>query len=199
MGLIDALLDLASPKGEACLDLAIAIDAPLGWPDAMVELVVMGLAAPEIAGHGDNRYLFRETESALVRRGFRTPLSAVQDMLGSQSTKALHFLRAAGFEREDAGVWHLDANGRRASAVETYPAVIETARQLRDAKASIESSPAWRALPKAGEDAEQDIGDALSCAVLAHLWADRRESCEPIPEHASLGEGWIVVPTGISA
>jgi len=199
VGLIDALLDLVSPGGEACLDLVLALDAPLGWPDALVELLVMGLAAPVIAGQGENRYLLRGTEIALVRRGFRGPLWGAQDMLGSRSTKALHLLRAAGFERHDAGVWRLDANGRRASAVETRPDVIGTARQLRETKASIEASPAWRALPKAGEDAGKEIRDALACAVLAHFWADRPAACEPVPEHASLGEGWIVVPTGIGA
>lgn len=197
--LIDALLRLVAPHGEACSDLVIAIGAPLGWPDALVELQVMGLAVPAIGDPDGNRYLFRETEIALARRCFRTPLRVPQDARASRSTKAVHALRAAGFERERAGVWRLDAKDRRVSAVETHPAVIATARRLCETQGAIESSPLWRSLPETGEDAMRDLRDALACAVLAHLWADRPDSCEPIPEHASLGEGWIVVPAGIGA
>ena len=83
--LIAGLLELCGVEPEAA-EIIISIDTPLGWPSAMIALARGGATSFVSAADGENPYTRRATELALVRRGF-APLSAVRDMLGSQSTK----------------------------------------------------------------------------------------------------------------
>lgn len=45
-----------------------------------------------------------------------------------------------------------------------------------------------------GKPLHDDIRDALACALVAHLFADRPEVIEPVPEMVPSGEGWIMLP-----
>jgi hypothetical protein len=91
--LICKMLELCGLDELGPFDLTIAIDTPLGWPQAMLDLATGG--GPTCVPEDDdlNPYTRRVTEIDLVTRGcgYR-PLSAVRDMLGSQSTKGIHFL-----------------------------------------------------------------------------------------------------------
>lgn len=52
----------------------------------------------------------------------------------------------------------------------------------------------WR-LPRMGEKPlHDDIGDALACALVAHLFAGSPEVMEPVPQMVPSGEGWIMLP-----
>jgi len=70
---------------------------------------------------GQNPYTRRQTELDLIQRGL-APLSSVRDMIGRQSTKAIHFLRAANLELKPGAIWR-KAGSIEVSAMETYPAV----------------------------------------------------------------------------
>ncbi len=87
--LVRRMLALCNLTDASSFDLTIAIDTPLGWPEAMLRLVCGGEPTslyPTTTGF--NPYTRRETEIELVKRGYQ-PLSAVRDMLGSQSTKGI--------------------------------------------------------------------------------------------------------------
>jgi len=129
--LIEQMLRLCGLNDPPLSDVVIAIDTPLGWPAAMMRLVQGGPPAFVSEADGENPYTRRATELALIRRGF-APLSAVRDMLGSQSTKGLHFLRAANLPEVSPGVWRTtDEAGRTVTAIETYPAVALQSDRLR--------------------------------------------------------------------
>ena len=191
--LVRAMLGLCEVTADEDAEVVVAIDTPLGWPSAMMRLAQGGAPSLVSASDGENPYTRRATELDLIRRGF-APLSAVRDMLGSQSTKGIHFLRAAGLEEVSCGVWrHEVEKGLTVVAIETYPAVALQTGRLGAMQTSV--------LGRAGEELaggtkplHDDIRDALACALVAHLFAESAEEIEPIPAGVPVGEGWIVLP-----
>ena len=70
----------------------------------MIELVTTGVVV-EVPPEADkNPDLFRAQDLALFTKGHR-PLSMVRDMIGSQSTKGIHFLQRARLLPVATGVW----------------------------------------------------------------------------------------------
>lgn len=176
-------VDLADAAG-----VMVAIDAPLGWPAAMLALVNGGGTA-DVSDKDDGKlYTRRETELDLIRQGF-SPLSSVRDMIGSQSTRAIHFLRAAGLPAQPAAVW----SDGRITAIETYPAVA-----LKHARCASVHKPLFQNLlsqQAITTPAMADVRDALACAVVAYLTAEKPESVVKPPAGYPALEGWIIVPT----
>ena len=174
-------------------EIVIAIDTPLGWPSAMMCLAQGGATSFVSASDGENPYTRRETELELIRRGF-TPLSAVRDMLGSQSTKGIHFLRAAGLEEDTCGLWRRKSGGGGyVTAMETYPAVALQADRIRSLQAAV-IGRSGAGLQDKGKPMHDDIRDALACSLVAYMFAERSTEIDPIPAHVPSGEGWIVLP-----
>ena len=106
----------------------IAVDAVLGWPEKFIALITgkkEEINTKEIpVSKIENHFLLRECERELCGLGIQ-PLSSVQDMLGSQSTKVLFFLHKFDFCNQE-GVWTKD----NSKVYETYPAII--AKRLND-------------------------------------------------------------------
>jgi hypothetical protein len=92
----------------------LAIDTPLGFSTAFIELLAQGKAAGAIEGSSSNPYLFRQTERVLFERGLSPP-SAVKDMIGSQATKGMHVVARFASEIEHYGVW---TDNRQLRAIE---------------------------------------------------------------------------------
>lgn len=187
--LVRAMLRHCDVNFDGAEVIMIAIDAPLGWPRAMLELANGGGPTGVSDRDFENPYTRRETELDLIRQGF-APLSNVRDMIGSQSTKAMHFLRAAGLAPQSRARWGACC----VTAIETYPAVAMknadcAARhgQLMDALLSRQLIPK-PALP--------DVRDALACAVVAYSASQHPESVAEPPAGYPPLEGWIIVPKG---
>jgi hypothetical protein len=187
--LVWEMITLCGLRKNGPSDLTIAIDTPLGWPEAMLRLAHGG--EPTSVPQDDNRnpYTRRATELDLAQRGYR-PLSTVRDMLGSQSTKGLHFLRAARLQLATCGVWTSRQEDLSVTAIETYPAV---ARE--DSLVSVHCTEmlTWPLFANSGS-LPNDVEDALICALVAHLFSDIRSAVEPIPPNAPKLEGWIILP-----
>jgi hypothetical protein len=190
--LIDAMLERLDLDPDAERYLSIAIDTPLAWPKPMIDLLTAGAVVDVPAKADCNPYLFRAqerelfTKRALFAKG-RGPLSAVRDMIGSQSTKGIHFLRRAGLTRKSVGVWTSEAT----VAVETYPApAVKDADIFRRTRELAESAPPIRH----GKAAQTDVRDAITCALVA--WLHRRSPERLVAPHeaADLAEGWIWLP-----
>jgi hypothetical protein len=79
----------------------------------------------------ENPYVFRRTEQTLVERGLflkgRTPLSTVRDMIGSQSSKGLYFLRKSSMKQRAPAVWY----SQGWTAIESYPTPVRTSPTLQ--------------------------------------------------------------------
>ena len=196
--LVQTLVRLCDPTIMDWSDLVVAIDTPLGWPRAMQQLVANQEFASKILTDSANPYTRRETELELCRRGFQ-PLSTVRDMIGSQSTKGLHFLAKAGFEKKPSQHWQIFEDGLHIRAIEAYPAVAIRSAQLSCILALLGQPESWPGCSVAKPNARLDIRDAAICALLAHLWADIPESCERPPDDVPAGEGWIILPGDIAA
>lgn len=174
----------------------VAVDTPLGWPSAFVALLSGNAELPAVSGLSHaNPYLFRATEQGLVARGLlpkgRTPLSAVRDMIGSQSSKGLYFLRKAGMTQSAPAVW------ARAewTAIETYPTPARTSRMLQPHFARLRRDPLF-AKRRSSKKAEKDLEDALWCALVAAMWLFSRDALTPAPaDEVIASEGWIWVPS----
>ncbi|MEQ8704805.1 MAG: hypothetical protein RIC19_12840 [Phaeodactylibacter sp.] len=147
----------------------LAIDTPLGYSQAFTDLVIKGKIADEPIGeHRENPYLFRRTERFLSEKGFR-PLSAVQDMIGAQSTKGIHLLSKLGLKVKETGVW----TKGNLTVIETYP----TANRKTFKSFCLEG--------------HEDIQDACICARVAHVFATERERLYQPTDDVPEKEGWI--------
>lgn len=175
---LTAILTLCKLPAEAHARATIAIDAPLGFPDAFSQLITGGAALSQIGQSAANPYLYRATERRLVAEGV-TPLSAVKDMIGSQSTKAMHAV-ARHTSRITPGVW---SDGAHITLIETYPALCRSrARGMFDDLAAATTAR------------ETDILDAEVCAQIARAFVQRPDWLEPPPTDVPPAEGWIWAP-----
>lgn len=183
--LLARLLALVGNAPEVWTELTLAIDTPLGWPESFHELLA-GRAPPDVPeGKAQNPLLMRETERWLARRGHR-PLSNVQDLIGSQSTKGLCFLAALGLAPRNPGVWAAQLGPTHLVAVEAYPATC--------AKSALITTTAMPLRSQLG-GAHMDIQDALTCALVGWAFATRPATLAPPEPAVSPREGWIWVPT----
>jgi len=172
-GLCNAVL---ASKG---VDITLAVDTPLGFSDAFVDLVASRRATEPSTISGDNAYLFRGTERWLYEQGLH-PLSPVKDMIGSQATKGMHVLAKFAPISCGCGVW---TDGGNFEAIESYPSVC---RNHPDILGLLKDQP---------ELNHPDLRDALVCALVAYLFAASPEALVPPIEGTSINEGWIWVPS----
>lgn len=177
-GFLTAILTLCKLPVGTPPRATIAIDAPLGFPAAFAQLITSGEALTQIGQSATNPYLYRATERRLMAEGV-TPLSAVKDMIGSQSTKAMHAV-ARYTHRIAPGVW---SDGAHLTLIETYPALCRSRARGR-----------FNALATATTAREIDILDAEVCAQIAHAFVQRPEWLEPPPPDVPGSEGWIWAP-----
>jgi hypothetical protein len=187
--LVEALLRRLEVGADGARHVTIAIDTPLAWPRRMLELVTVGRSVAVPAGADQNPYLFRMQELALFGRAQR-PLSMVRDMIGSQSTKGIHFLHRAHLPPTALGVWGLDST----TAIETYPAAARADLEVARLSASLLADLLGRET-KARSDAWQgDVRDAITCALVAMLHRHSPERLEAPGPKAEPTEGWIWLP-----
>ena len=156
----------------------LAIDTPLGFSDAFVHLVTQRDHAGEVGRSDTNPYLFRQTERSLFEHGLK-PLSAIKDMIGSQATKGMHVLGKFAPTTKNCGVWTDD---ELLTAIEAYPSACKRSEIIQTLRR--------RYSPLDHEDNE----DALTCALIAHLFSERRELLDPPSDTVPPNEGWIWVP-----
>jgi hypothetical protein len=112
------------------------------------------------------------------------PLSVVKDMIGSQSTKAIHATNKFAPNIETLGVW---SDGGTTRFIETYPAA------CRRLSTKVEE------FSVAGLVGHKDIIDAGVCALIALRFAAAPKTLEPPPPDAPASEGWIWLPSARSA
>jgi predicted nuclease with RNAse H fold len=164
----------------------LAIDAPLGFPQALSNLM-SGESRPCLnTKHGFNPYLFRYTETELYQRGIASPLSAVKDMIGSQATKAMHMIAKFRLKRVSTGVWQDCFVQPCLTVIETYPA------------AFVANNPFINLTERFAtvgiQDWNKDEIDALHCAWVARLFATERASFRNPTQEVPDSEGWIWFP-----
>jgi len=183
--LLARLLGLVGSRtAHACDELFIAIDTPLGWPDAFRRLLD-GEAPAEVPGRkAANPLLLRDSERWLAESG-HMPLSAVQDQIGSQSTKGIAFLAALGLQPQGTGVWAARVGATDVTALETYPAPCRHSASIDRARHRVDTDLS---------QANPDVRDALTCALVAWTFANCRDTLVPPREHVPEREGWIWVP-----
>jgi predicted nuclease with RNAse H fold len=196
--LVESLLhscdDRAHPDGA---HVVIAVDTPLGWPAATTALLASGATVHVPESSNEDPYLFRHTERLLFSAGLQ-PLSAVRDMIGSQSLKGIHMVQRLGAVQETPGVWTLRTGAGRVDVIETYPAPVWK-RRLRDAQeAGLLSSLEARILSPVLRAAERaDVRDALCCAWVAATFATAPDALRAPDSATPPSEGWIWLPRPI--
>jgi len=196
---VDALLD---PLGVSSKErrVTIAIDAPLAWPSRMIRLVTADEIVDVPREADDNPYLFRKQELQMFRRerqeGVRPvrPLSPVRDMIGSQSTKAIHFLRAAQLQPAGTGVWERGST----TAIETYPSASRD-EDLKKRSDQLLQQAQQQNPGERGEAWKKDIADAVTCALIAWLYRCDSERLESPGDASDPVEGWIWLPRTVAA
>ncbi len=160
----------------------LGIDTPLAFSTAFVELITTGKPVDaSVEGSNENPYIFRETERFLFRHGL-APLSAIKDMIGSQATKGMHVLGKFAPTVARCGVW---SDGAILTAFEAYPSACKTSSLMADLRADFAPLD------------HLDMEDALTCALVAYLYATRIDAlCAP-PEDIPEAEGWIWFPADV--
>ena len=176
---IAALFDLCGSRvSPESGPVTLAIDTPLGFSEAFIQLVTQSKAAASIEASNTNPYLFRRTEHYLFEQGL-SPLSAIKDMIGSQATKGMHVLARFVPKIVECGVW---SDGRNLAAIEAYPSACKRSETIQALRRP------YPALSHA------DCEDALTCALVASLFAEKRSALMPPEADVTPSEGWIWVP-----
>lgn len=161
----------------------IAIDAPLGFPEALTELTKVHVPISQVGESAANPYPFRHTERRLVAEGI-TPLSTVKDMIGSQATTAMHVVARFAPALESCGAW---TDRDCLTVIESYPRLCRARRGPRTEEGKS---------PKKGRDA--DIRDARSCAEMAHDFKPNPTRLEHPNDGAPESEGRILGAAALS-
>lgn len=155
-------------------NVVLAIDTPLGYSERFVKLITeYKPSSEEFGAYRDNSYLFRETEKHLSQKKYK-PLSAVNDMIGAQSTKGIHVISKYASKIESTGVWKSEKG--KLTIIETYPSVN---REIY--------------IPEVLKEANGDIQDAYICARIAYTFDTYHENLVGIPKDLKVPEreGWI--------
>lgn len=189
---IEALFQLCETKcPSTAIHVTLAIDTPLGFPEAFTALATGLRCVESVEDSGSNPYLFRQTERWLCEQGLR-PLSAIKDMIGSQATKGMHVLAKFAPHLTCCGVW---TDGDMLTAIEAYPSPCEYSALMTDL-----SLPyvAWQRVDGVrgwiGEINHKDKQDALTCALIAYCFDARPEMLAQPPHSVPPSEGWIWLP-----
>jgi len=153
--------------------IVLAIDAPLGFSDGLRKLLIGEYSDKMIEEYNNNQYLFRRTEMFLFEKGF-SPLSSINHMIGSQTTKAMHVVAKFANDVTSCGVW---SDGNFLTIIETYPAACKSIKV--DGNFMNEN---------------KDVVDALICAKIAKMFDKNKDDLEQPQEGTSNKEGWIWVP-----
>src|ERR1017187_1783076 len=169
----------------------VAIDTPLGWPKHFRQLleswskgVFADKSETSTVNLRENKihnpFLHRKTESAIGQS-----LSAVQDQIGSQSTKAIFLLNALRVNRASTGVWRADTP--EITFIETYPAPCMRSFAFIDRLKKVSVNE---------RISSEDIFDAIICAFLAREYSMGLEGnlVDYPPEDSDPEEGWIFTP-----
>lgn len=169
----------AAPMPAEPCAVTLAIDTPLGFSQDFARLITGLQPCGPVEKSNTNHYLFRRTERWLFEQGL-SPLSAVKDMIGSQATKGMHVLARFAPVVRGCGVWS-DAQGLM-TAIETYPAACAQSARLAAMRSRY---------PGLGH---ADHTDALTCALVAALFAwEPAALIGPGPD-VPASEGWIWLP-----
>lgn len=166
-------------NGFSANSVTIAIDAPLCFPSSLIALLTEGRIERYLGDSAANPYLYRFTERRLATPQ-NVPLSAVKDMIGSQSSKAIHARAKFAPSLQSLGVW---SDGGTTRFIETYPAA------CRRRTAGIKE------LGLSGLNGHNDIIDAGVCALIAHRFATAPQTLEPPSAEVPATEGWIWLPS----
>lgn len=191
--LVAGLCGLEMPN-QASLEpysVTLAIDTPLGFSNDFAALLKGEATTKPFSKFSENPYLYRETELLLFQHGF-SPLSAVKDMIGSQATKGLHFLRKFGFTPTPSGIWQLNQSNQshqnlhQHRAFESYPTVLKTSAMVSQYIEQLRTQTNF-------DSWHQDIQDAAYCAIAALLQTQHPELMAA-PDKDISTECWIYVP-----
>jgi hypothetical protein len=182
--LIRNLLSLcaAHPSPEP-VQVTLAIDTPLGFSDEFVGLVGGARYTEPEESSETNRYLYRQAERYLFEMGLK-PLSPIKDMIGSQATKGMHAVAKFAPIVQRCGVW---SDGEVLTAIEAYPSACKRSGLIQSLRQRVGNQPRK----------DQDEMDALTCALVAYLFANRPEELIPPPGPTPASEGWIWIPKDI--
>lgn len=173
----------ASPMGAPPF-VTLAIDAALGFSVAFTRLVQgHGVVDVPVENSATNPYLHRQSELRLFKLGHR-PLSPVKDMIGSQATKAMHVVAKFAPTVRECGVW---CKGKSLTVIEAYPAPCKKSESLGELRPRVTG-------PTPDHD---DLHDALTCALVAYLFARERSALAPPDKDIPKSEGWIWVPRDV--
>lgn len=177
--------------------MTMAMSTPLAWPEAMVSLLTSRRTHPIPSGADDNPILFRQTERHLLELGHR-PRSPIRDMIGSPSSKGIHFIRQAGFSPTSVGVWRVVSRttGSIYEVIETIPSILKRSPSFERAFAPVpRHEKLARVLKRTDKNASADMKRALRCALLASMFALAPSKLSGPKKRAPEQEGWIWIPT----
>ena len=132
---LDFINGLATDKADNIIvkkedKIIVAIDASLGLPQNAVTIANLGDTATQVPAvieqkdlsRANNPMIYRYTEQWIDKNVFdnkgNPPLSAIQNQIGSQATKALYALKRMGFTWNNTEyIWSTE----NIKAIETYP------------------------------------------------------------------------------
>ena len=191
-GFITRLFELCNVDYPALKagNVVLAIDTPLGFSHAFVNLVVNKQFETQIKTSASNVYLYRYTERFLFEMGLK-PLSPIKDMIGSQATKGMHVLAKFAPHIKCCGVW---SDGAQLLALEAYPSACKGSKTVENLLRPFVLNANKQPREFVSELNHADKSDALICALVGWLQHHQPETIIQPTNEALNKEGWIFVP-----
>ncbi len=177
-------------------DVVVAIDAPLSFPRAFVDLLA-GAAGERPTSDEEiaNGLAYRDCDRFIHGEHQKKPLSASFDKLGNNATVAMVLSRQWGAGVEPFVVLPSERlTHPRRELIEAYPALMKTRGVVVDHVRALLPSESR----DVGDHLTQDQQDAAICALvaLAHLGiADRQLPSLVGPVAGQSADGWIYAPS----
>jgi len=174
----------------------LAIDTPLGFSDALINLLVNRQPVAMIEDSASNDYLYRYTEQVLFVGGLK-PLSPIKDMIGSQATKGLHVLAKFAPNIHQCGIW---SGNKTLFALEAYPSACKHSTLVKNLlKPFGFDKPSASNLAKDIVETIEpfnhaDKYDALLCALIGWMQINQPEQIIQPTAEVLESEGWIFTP-----
>lgn len=170
--------------------LAVAIDAPLAFPNAFRYLLggkALSHTIPKI--EIENRFAYRDCERWVKEKFGKKPLSASFDKLGNNASLAM--VAATALQKEGFEVVPQNTRHAGRSLIEVYPGLVKIGSQKVDPAIPQLALHLPKTLRRGS-----DQYDAAICAILGLVFLDGGKRLDlpdliPFPDDADPKEGWI--------
>lgn len=175
----------------------IALDAPLGWPEALGRELHQHAAGEPLAASANDMFN-RVTDKSITVRFRKRPLEVGANLIARTAHAALALMESLRQVRPIALGWGRD-DAAEVVAIEVYPAATRLGHRIVCEGTGLSNLPAWADVTACADGiTSEHARDAVLCAVAAADYCAGRALGPGLEDLVvAKREGWIWAPPGL--